>query len=298
MTQTDDIGVGLIGYGLGGQACHAPYIRSTAGMSLQAVVSRDAAKIPADMPDTLVVPSIDALLSEPGIGLVVISSPDDLHAEHALAALRAGKHVLIDKPFATTLTDAQKVATEAEAQGRLLTIFHNRRWDADFLTLRRLLREGTLGDIVQFESHFDRWRPVPAATWKESREAGSWQDLGPDLVDQALQLFGMPAGISADIVTLREGASAPHCFHVTLRYPRIRVLLHSSKLVAEHGLRFAVRGTRGKWAKYGTDPQEAATVAGKLPQGDWGHDPVSGMFTDANGVASEIANERSDYRLF
>lgn len=296
--QTDDIGVGLIGYGLGGRAFHAPFIRTTAGMSLQAVVSRDPAKVHTDLPDTLVVSSVHAMLAEPSISLVVISSPDALHAEHALAALRAGKHVVIDKPFATTLADARKVAAEAETRGRLLTIFHNRRWDADFQTLRRLIREGTLGDIVQFESHFDRWRPMPAATWKEAREGGSWQDLGPHLIDQALQLFGLPTGISVDIATLREGAPAPDYFHAVLRYPHLRVLLHSSKLVAEHGLRFAVHGTRGSWIKYGVDPQEAATVAGKLPQGIWGHDPVPGMFTDANGVASEIANERGDYRLF
>ena len=298
MKRRDDIGVGLIGYGLGGRAFHAPFIRTTAGLSLQAVVSRDPAKVHADLPDTLVVPSVDALLAEPGIGLVVVSSPDALHAEHALAALRAGKHVLIDKPFATTLTDARNVASEAEARGLLLTIFHNRRWDADFLTLRRLLREGTLGDIVQFESHFDRWRPAPAATWKESREGGSWQDLGPHLVDQALQLFGRPTGVIADIATLREGGPAPDYFHAVLRYPRLRVLLHSSKLVAEHGLRFAVHGTLGSWVKYGIDPQEAATVAGMLPTGDWGHDPVAGVFTDANGVATPIANERGDYRIF
>ncbi|KHL26587.1 hypothetical protein PK98_09470 [Croceibacterium mercuriale] len=298
MKQLADIGVGLIGYGLGGRAFHAPYIRVTPGMSLRAVVSRDSAKVHADLPGALVVSGIDALLAEPGIDLVVISSPDALHADHALAALRAGKHVLVDKPFATTLADAHEVAREAEARGRLLTIFHNRRWDADFLTLKRLLREGMLGDIVQFESHFDRWRPEPAATWKEAREGGSWQDLGPHLIDQALQLFGVPSGISADIATLRDGAPAPDYFHAVLRYPGLRVLLHSSKLAAEHGLRFAVHGTRGSWIKHGTDLQEAAAVAGKLPQGDWGHDPVPGIFTDANGVASEIANEPGDYRLF
>ena len=298
MKRAGDIGVGLIGYGLGGRAFHAPFIRSTPGMSLQSVVSRDPAKVQADLPNIRVVPSVDALLAEPAIDLVVVSSPDALHAEHALAALRAGKHVLVDKPFATSLADAQRVADEAETQDRLLTIFHNRRWDADFLTLRRLISEGSLGEIVQFESHFDRWRPVPAETWKEARAGGSWQDLGPHLVDQALQLFGTPESISADITTLRQGAPAPDYFHVVLRYPRVRAILHSSKLVADHGLRFAVHGTRGSWIKHGTDPQEAATVAGKMPGGDWGHDPLDGIFTDAEGVASAVANERGDYRLF
>ena len=298
MNRTDDIGVGLVGYGLGGRAFHAPFIRTTAGLSLRAVVSRDPAKVQTDLPSIPVVSSIEALLADPDIGLVVISSPDALHAEHALAALRAGKHVLIDKPFATTLSDAREVASEAEARGLLLSVFHNRRWDADFLTLRRLIREGTLGEIVQFESHFDRWRPYPAGTWKEAREGGSWQDLGPHLVDQALQLFGKPTDVVADIATLRKGAPAPDYFHAVLRYPNLRVLLHSSKLAAEHGLRFAVHGTRGSWIKHGVDPQEAATVAGQLPEGDWGNDPVTGLFTDENGVARTIANERGDYRKF
>lgn len=298
MKQMSEIGVGLIGYGLGGRAFHAPYIGVTPGMSLRAVVSSDAAKVRADLPAMAVLPSVEALLAQPAIDLVVVCSPDMLHAEHAIAALRAGKHVLIDKPFATTSADARRVAQEAEAQERLLTIFHNRRWDADFLTLRRLISEGTLGEIVQFGSHFDRWRPVPAASWKEAREGGSWLDLGPHLVDQALQLFGPPSGISADIATMREGAPAFDYFHVVLRYPRLRILLHSSKLVAANGLRFAVHGTRGSWIKHGIDRQEAAAVAGQSPGGDWGHDPVEGMFTDANGTVSMIDNERGDYRLF
>src|SRR5205823_7783391 len=124
------------------------------------------------------------------------------------------------------------------------TVFHNRRWDSDFLTLRRLIGSGMLGEIVHFESHFDRWRPLPAPTWKEAREGGSWVDLGPHLVDQALCLFGRPQAISADLATLREGAPAPDVFHAVLRYPRLRVHLHSSKLAADHGLRFAVHGTR------------------------------------------------------
>jgi len=299
MNGMQDIGVGLIGYGLGGRAFHAPYVGVTPGMALRAVVSRDPAKVEADLPAVGVVPSVDALLARSDIDLVIVCSPDPLHADHALAALRAGKHVLVDKPFATSLAEARRVADEAAAQGRLLTVFHNRRWDADFLTLRRLLGEGLLGDVVQFESHFDRWRPVPAATWKEGREGGVWLDLGPHLVDQALQLFGMPAGISADIATLREGAPAPDYFHAVLRYPGRRVLLHASKLVAEHGLRFAVHGTQGSWTKRGVDPQEAATVAGETPGGvDWGHDPVAGTFTDAEGASTAILNDSGDYRLF
>jgi predicted dehydrogenase len=294
-----EIGVGLIGYGLGGRAFHAPYVGVTPGMTLRAVVSRDPGKVHADLPGMHVAPSVDALLAEPGIDLVIVSSPDALHAEHAIAALRAGKHVLIDKPFATSLPGARAVAQAAERSGRLLTIFHNRRWDADFLTLSGLIAEDRLGEIVHVESRFDRWRPVRADTWKEAREGGSWFDLGPHLVDQALVLFGRPEAITADVAALRPGAAAPDFFHATLRYPARRVVLQSSKLVADHDLRFAVHGTRGSWIKRGIDLQEAATVAGAVPGGErWGHDPDEGRLTLGDGSAFSLPNRAGDYRLF
>lgn len=294
-----EIGVGLIGYGLGGRAFHAPYVRITPGMTLRAVVSRDPAKVHADLPAMRVVPDVAALLAEPGIDLVIVSSPDELHAEHALAAIRAGKHVLIDKPFATTLVDARAIAAEGETKGVTVTAFQNRRWDADFRTLRALIESGALGEIVQFESHFDRWRPVATDVWKEARPGGVWLDLGPHLVDQALVLFGRPLGITADIATLREEAPAPDYFHAVLRYPGHRVILHSSKLVAEHSLRFAVHGTGGSWIKHGIDPQEAATVAGETPgEGAWGRDPVEGVLTRPGEEPAAVPNIAGDYRRF
>ncbi|MET0179277.1 MAG: oxidoreductase, partial [Novosphingobium sp.] len=280
---------------------HAPFIGVTAGLTLRAIVSRDRAKVRLDLPGATVVPDVAALLAEPGIDLVVVSSPDDLHAEHGLMALRAGKHVLVDKPFATTLADARRLADEAEARGLILTVFHNRRWDADFLTLERIIGEGRLGRIVQFESRFDRWRPTPAAVWKEARPGGSWFDLGPHLIDQALCLFGPPQAITADLATLRPDAPAFDYFHATLRYPGLRVILHSSKLVADHGLRFAVHGTRGSWIKHGTDPQEAASLAGALPGDDsWGRDASAGVFTPGNAEAGAgpLPSRNGDYRLF
>ena len=296
-----EIGVGLVGYGLGGRAFHAPYLQATPGLSLRAVVSRKPDAVHADLPGMHVVDSVDALLAESGIDLVVVSSPDALHADHAVAALRAGKHVVVDKPLATSLADAGRIIEAAETASRLLTVFHNRRWDADFLTLRQLLADGRLGDVVQFESHFDRWRPVPAATWKESREGGSWLDLGPHLIDQALLLFGRPEAVSADIAALRPGAPASDYFHVVLRYRERRAILHSSKIVAANGLRFAVHGTRGSWIKHGVDPQEAATVAGVRPGGeDWGHDPEPGVLTlaDPDPTTEPLPNLPGDYRLF
>ncbi|HEX7882233.1 MAG TPA: oxidoreductase [Afipia sp.] len=293
------IGVGLIGYGLGGRVFHAPFIQATDGLALRAVVSRDPAKVLGKLPGVAVFPSVDELLAQDGIDLVVVSSPDALHAEHAIAALRAGKHVVVDKPFATTLADARLITETADRAGKMVTVFHNRRWDADFLTLQRLIAEGRLGRIVHFESHFDRWRPEAAAVWKEAREGGSWLDLGPHLVDQALCLFGKPEAVTADIATMREGAPAPDWFHAVLHYPGMRAVLHSSKLAADHRLRFAVHGTGGSWIKHGLDTQEGAIVAGALPgDANLGCDPVLGMFSQAGYRELPVANERGNYGLF
>lgn len=294
------IGVGLIGYGLAGRAFHAPYVRATPGMEMRAVVTRDPAKVHADLPGMRVVPDVAALLAEPGIDLVVVASPDALHAEHALMALEAGKHLLVDKPFATSVADARRIAAAGEVAGRLVTVFQNRRWDTDFRTLQRLVADGALGGIVQFESHFDRWRPAPTGLWKDARDGGAWLDLGPHLVDQALVLFGRPDGIMLDLATLRGGSPSPDYFHATLRYPGLRVILHATKLAAQSALRFAVHGTHASWIKHGSDPQEAATVAGRAPGGeDWGLDPTEGILTRGDdGAQVAISNERGDYRCF
>jgi len=295
------IGVGLIGYGLGGRVFHAPFVRATDGLDLRAVVSRDAAKVHADLPRVAVEPDVAALLARRDIDLVIVSSPDALHAEHALAAIQAGKHVLVDKPFATSLAAARDVAAAADRAGVVVTAFQNRRWDADFLTLRRLVAEGRLGEIILFESRFDRWRPQTSDLWKEAREGGSWFDLGPHLVDQALCLLGRPRAITADIATFRPGAPAPDWFHVVLHYPRSRAILHSSKLTADHGLRFAVHGTGGSFIKHGLDPQEPAIVGGaRLSDTDFGLDPVAGHYLagDGSGKPIEIPTLRGDYGQF
>ncbi|QJU56416.1 oxidoreductase [Sphingomonas sp. AP4-R1] len=296
-----EIGVGLIGYGLAGRAFHAPYVAVTPGMTLHAVVSRDAAKVHAGLPGMDVVPDVAALVARDDVDLVIVASPDELHAEHALAALAAGKHVLIDKPFATTLADARRIAAEGEARGRIVTVFQNRRWDADFRTLQRLIAGGELGEIVELESRFDRFRPTFTDTWKDARTAGPWLDLGPHLIDQALTLFGRPIGVTTDLATQRAGAPAADYVHATLRYETVRVHLHASKLVAAHGLRFAAHGTRGSWMKQGLDVQEGKAVAGQAPAGeDWGLDPVPGLLFRPEDGPEPVAfvNEKGDYRLF
>ncbi len=284
--------VALVGYGYAGRVFHAPLVAHTPGLRLRVVVSRDAARVQADFPQAEVVADPAQAFAMPGIDLVVIAAPNAVHAPLAIAALRTGCHVLVDKPFATTLDEARQVAAAAASAGRIASVFQNRRWDADFLALRALVQSGALGEVAELHSHFDRFRPQVPDRWRERPGAGAglWFDLGPHLVDQVLQLFGLPLSVQADIAAQREGALVDDFFHVVLRYPRLRAVLHAGALVPAGTLRFAVHGSRGSFVKHGLDPQEAALRAGIAPGGaDWGHDPRPGSVArvDADGCLEE-----------
>jgi predicted dehydrogenase len=257
------IRVGLIGYGYAGRTFHAPLIRATPGLQLAVISSHDEFKVRADIADVEVVPSpVDAFAS-PSIDLVVIATPNDTHAPLAAAALRAGKHVVVDKPFALTLDEARDLFKVADQVNRLLTVFQNRRWDGDFLALKDLLSRSALGSVTHFESHFDRHRPQVRARWREQPGTGSglWYDLGPHLVDQSLQLFGIPERVSANLAALRAGAATDDWAHVVLEYARLRVVLHASLVAAAPLPRFIVHGDRGSWVKFGIDVQEQELIA-------------------------------------
>lgn len=301
---TIPLNVALVGYGFVGKVFHAPLIQATPGLRLHTVVSRDAGKVHADWPDAHVVGDADAAFADPAVDVVVIASPNASHAPLAIAALGHGKHVVVDKPFTVTLREAHEVIAAADAADRLVSVFQNRRWDADFLTVRRLVGEGTLGRVAEFHSHFDRFRPVVQDRWRERDEPGGglWYDLGPHLLDQAVQLFGLPQAIAADIARLRDGARAADYFDVTLRYPDHRALLHASTLVAGNGLRFAVHGTRGSYLKHGLDVQEDQLRAGVAPgAAGWGVDTRAGeLVRERDGrLVAEVAHaEAGDYRRY
>ncbi|CAL1689946.1 putative oxidoreductase YdgJ [Brevundimonas subvibrioides] len=218
-------------------------------------------------------PDLETALADPAIGLVVIATPDPLHADQAEAALRAGKAVVVDKPFALTLADARRLVDLAKARGLLLSVFQNRRWDADFLSLRAEIASGRLGRVVTFESRFDRYRPVVRDRWREAEGAGVWFDLGPHLVDQALVLFGRPLGVTLDLAIQRDGGLSPDWAHAVLRYEATRVVLNAAMMIAAPDVRFAVHGTRASLLSSGLDPQEDQLKAG-LPVGGrgWGVD--------------------------
>jgi predicted dehydrogenase len=276
----DTLRVGLIGYGYAGKTFHAPLIRATPGLELAAVASSDAAKVHADLGPAVAVLSWQELVARADIDLVVVATPNALHHPQALAALSAGRHVVVDKPFALDAGQAAELIAAAASGARLLSVFHNRRWDGDFLTIAAILREGTLGRVVEAALHFDRFRPVVRDRWREGGGpgAGLWVDLGAHLVDQAIRLFGMPGAISLDQAALRDGSRADDWFHATLRWTAgahagLRARLHASTLAAEPGARFMLWGTRGSCRIDGLDPQEDALKRGDRVGGaDWGRD--------------------------
>jgi predicted dehydrogenase len=234
-----------------------------------------------------VVATPEAVFADPLIDLVVIATSNTSHFPLAKAALLAGKHVVVDKPCAVTLAQTEELLATAVAQNRVLTVFQNRRFDADFLVLQAVLASGQLGRVVHIESHFDRYRPTVPQRWRDENLPGSglWFDLGAHLVDQVLQLFGPPDAVLLDVATQREGAKTNDWFHAQLkferRHPGLRVILHGSALVPELGPRWVVHGTEGSFIKYGLDPQEDALKAGRRPQlaalQDWGQDPRVGQ---------------------
>ena len=283
---SDSIRVGLIGFGYASKTFHAPLIAGTPGMALAAVSSSDATKVHADWPGVPVVSEPKHLFNDPNIDLIVIPTPNDTHLPLAKAALEAGKHVVVDKPFTVTLSQARELDALAKSLGRLLSVFHNRRWDSDFLTVKALLSEGTLGEITFFESHFDRFRPQVRNRWREQAGPGSgiWYDLAPHLLDQAVNLFGLPVSMTVDLAQLRPGAQTTDYFHAVLSYPQRRIVLHGTMVAAAESARYILHGTRGSYVKFGLDPQEERLKNGeRLPQEDWGYDMRDGVVTKVEG---------------
>ncbi|MFK2875704.1 oxidoreductase [Rhodanobacter hydrolyticus] len=294
---TAPLRVALVGYGFAGKTFHAPLICSVPGLVLDTVVSRDAGKVHADLPDVDVVADAAAAFVDPRLDLVVIASPNDTHVPLARAALEAGKHVVVDKPFALDLAQARELVAIAERERRVLSVFQNRRWDTGFLGVRQLMESGRLGKVTHFESRIDRFRPQVRARWREQAVAGSglWYDLGPHLVDQALCLFGVPDRVQASLAMQRDGGEAVDWAHVVLEYDQRRVILHASMLVAGGSPRFIVHGTQGSVVKQKIDPQETQLLAGMRP-GDagWGEDTDNLLLYDGNGRAEPLAPPRGD----
>ena len=293
--------VALIGYGYAGRTFHAPLILATPGLELVIVVSRNAELVHTDVPDVSVIASVDEAIAAASVDLIVIATPNEAHVPLAGAAMSGGKHVVVDKPLAPTLAEARHLAVLAQRTNRLLATFQNRRWDGDFLAVKDPGLRAALGDITHFESHFDRFRPEVKARWRELPGIGSgvWFDLGPHLVDQALQLFGLPDHVMASFAAQRPGAQATDWAHVVLEYGERRAILHASMLAAAPLVRFIVHGTRGSWIKYGLDRQERDLVA-RMQTGSAGAVATERavMYDGMTGVEREMPVPAGDYTRF
>lgn len=310
----NEIGVGVIGFGLATRVFHAPFVTAVPGLQLYSIVERTNEEAVKSYPQCKTVRSVNELLSDTAVKLVVIATPNNTHFAMAKEALEAGKHVVIDKPFAASSAEAEKLVDLANAKGLVLAPFHNRRWDGDFKTVQKLVGEGVLGRLVTVESHFDRYRPiVREGTWKEAggQANGLLFDLGPHLVDQAVALFGTPKTITASVRTDRDNTAIEDAFDICLAYEGLLYWCRSSMLACDNSPRFLLHGTAGSFRKYGLDPQEPTILGGaKVPpvgEGDWLREEKSawGTLTIAPvqaepGVLTQthVATEAGDYRAF
>ena len=300
MTENDKtIRVGLIGYGFAGKTFHAPLIQSVPGLALTVIGSSKREILEAKYPDVLVC-CPDEVPTYPNVDLVVIATPNESHFPLAAAALRAGKDVVVDKPFTITLAEARSLAEIAEKHNRILSVFHNRRWESEILATKTILETGVLGEISHYESHIDRFRPTVRQCWREDPGpgAGLWFDLGPHLIDQALHLFGLPHAVNANFGILRKGGRTDDWAHVQLIYDHVRVVLHASLLVSGGGARSVLHGTRGSWAKFGADVQERQLMSDMLPDDPaFGHDPNPSIVYDgATGTQTEVPSPAGNQR--
>ncbi len=275
------IRTGLAAFGLSGEVFHAPFLASDPRYELTAICERHRENSRVRYPAARLVRSFEELLAVPGLELVVVNTPVSTHATYTRMALEAGLHVVVEKPFVPTWAEAEELAALADKKGLMLSVYQNRRWDGDFLTVKQILQEGTLGRIVEFESTFARFRSaIRPNSWKENDLPGNGltYDLGAHLVDQAVELFGMPEAVWADIARLRDGARADDYFTIRLlnpeRAPAVKVTLKASYLMCIPEPRFVIHGTEGSYVKYGEDPQERNLKAGCMPgEPHWNEEP-------------------------
>jgi scyllo-inositol 2-dehydrogenase (NADP+) len=310
-----DIGVAVIGFGLAGRVFHAPFVNAVPGLKLEAIVQRRGDEAAKAYPNARILRSVEEALADASIQLIVVGTPNETHFALAKQALEAGKHVVIDKPFAATSAQARELIDLAKARGLVLAPYHNRRWDGDFLTVRKLLDRKAVGRLVTFESHFDRFRPLPReATWKEGNNPanGMLFDLGPHLVDQTLALFGAPEAITASVRKDRDATEIEDAFDITLHFPRLLAHCRASMLACDAAPRFLLHGTLGSFKKYGLDPQEPALLGGaKVPpvgdakqwlaeaESEWGTLTVAPNPADPGTLTrTPIKTELGDYRNY
>lgn len=299
------LNVGLVGFGLSGRYFHAPFLTTNPIFKLKKVMERSKNEAQEFDPTIENARTLESLLEDETIDLVFICTPNDTHYEYAKQSLLKGKHVVIEKPFANTEAEAKELVDLAQSKGLVLTAYQNRRWDSDFLTLKKIIDEDKIGHVVEFESRYDRYRPtIQAGTWKEQTGLGygNLYNLGPHLLDQALVLFGEPVSITADIRTVRPDSAIDDYFSITLTYPDKLVTVKSSLLIYHNFPRYTVHGSKGSFVKGGLDVQEETLRQNVLPIGEeWGLEPENRwgtLYSDeyTGIVKSELGNYHPFYQ--
>ena len=269
------VNTALCSYGMSGVVFHGPLLEAHPGFNISKILERKRNESDGKHPGAMLVRSYEEILEDDAVELVVVNTPDHLHHKMCTLALQAGKHVVVEKPVTLKSEDTDQLIQLAREKGLVLSVFQNRRWDGDFLTVKKIIESGKLGRLVDFESRFDRFRNYLKNSWKEQATGtGTLYNLGSHLVDQALQLFGMPERLYCDTRMFRDGAETDDSYDLFLYYPDFKCLLRSSYLVREATPRFSLNGIEGSFRVYGLDPQEEALKNGVIPgsQG-WGSDP-------------------------
>ena len=262
------IHVGLASFGMSGRVFHAPLLAGRNDFILSQIIERSTDNARSIYPDVRIGRSFDELLNNRDIELIIVNTPDDTHFEFARQALEHGKHVVVEKPFTQTVDQSKVLIDTARKNGKRISVFHNRRWDGDFLTVQQVVKEKKLGRLVEFISHFDRYRPlIQSLSWKEQTSSGTGllYNLGSHMIDQAVVLFGMPEMVTAHLGNIRDNATINDWFEIRLHYPDVLVRLNSSYLVRKEGPRFVLHGTEGSFVKSGIDPQEEQLKNGFTP---------------------------------
>ncbi len=300
MREDSPIRVGVIGFGFVSKTFHAPLLKATNGYRITAVSSSRPGDVSGILPDVEVVPDPKALAGDGEIDLVVIASPNETHAPLAELAMRAGRNVVVDKPFTITVEEARHLAAVATENDVLLSVFQNRRWDSDFLTIQDAIGQDLVGRVVLFESRIDRYRPDVRDRWREipGPGAGLLYDLGPHLIDQLLVLFGIPDSVQATLAKQRRGARTDDFFQLVLRYGEMVATLNAGSLVSGGSARFSVHGERASMVKQKPDVQEDQLRAGMVPGApDWGLDPDDALlYEGATGETRTLKTARGDQR--
>ena len=267
----------LASFGMSGLVFHGPLLKANPGFLLNAILERSKNASREVYPETRVFRDFEGLCQDNEIELIIINTPDHTHYDLAKTALLHGKHIVVEKPFTLRSDHADELTALAKEKDLVLSVFQNRRWDGDFLTVQQVINDGLLGRLVSYESHFDRYRNfIQPDTWKEDAGSGSgtMYNLGSHMLDQALVLFGKPEALFADIRAMRTGSRVDDSFDVWLHYDGVKVLVRGSYLVREPGPRYILHGTEGSFLKWGIDPQEEALKAGQMPVGHhWGEEP-------------------------